>query len=231
MAIANSDGLLAIPDLPSVWPELISGRARIVDSGATQAQHYVQLAISGAGAEPNKLSARQVSVFERVLLGEAPKVVAMELGYSISTVASDVGVCLRAMGLTGRSHGIPGLLVLALHALRGRARCPGVRIERLPGESQDFQVTSSRLELPLRDRLRPSELGVVALLIEGKSYAEIARLRQTSVRTTANQVGSVYRKLQVSGRIALLCSLVAKWGSEALPAPPGPGEAAGQTVH
>ena len=202
-----------MPDLPSVWPELISGRARIVDSGATQAHHYFQLAASPPKPEfepskPSRPSARQALVLERILLGETAKVVAMDLGCAVSTIATHVGICLRAMGLAGGSHQIPALLVWALHARRGRAHCADVRIERLPGKEQDVQVSSGRLELQLKDQLSASELAVVALLIEGQSYAEIARRRCKSVRTIANQLASAYRKLHVSGRMELLCSLI-----------------------
>jgi DNA-binding NarL/FixJ family response regulator len=216
MAIDTPDWFASVPDLSSVWPELVSGRARVIGSGATEAHHYVQLGASPVALDTNKLSARRVKMFERVLLGEPLKVVAIEMGYSISTVATAVGDCLSAMGLTGGSNRIPALLVLALHALRGRAGCTGVRVELVSEESRDVQLSSDRLELPLRDKLTISELAVVALVIEGNSHAEIAKRRHTSARTVANQIASVHRKLRVSSRMELLCYLVTKLESDAL---------------
>jgi DNA-binding CsgD family transcriptional regulator len=117
--------------------------------------------------------------------------------------------------LNGSSNCIPALLVLAVHALRGRALSADVRVERMPGAQQDVQLSSNRMEFYLRDQLSVSELAVVGLLIEGNSHAQIARRRRTSVRTVANQLASAYRKLQVSGRIGILCHVVAKLESAA----------------
>ncbi len=199
------------PALESVWPELISGRARIVSSGATQAHHYFQLAVSNPQPGVRRPTANRLRIFERVLLGEAQKVVAMELGCATSTVATAVGACLRAMGVKGGSSRVPPLLVLVLHALRGRVDGVEVRIERSLGARGELQVVSSaRLDLHLADKLTSSELAVIGPLIEGHSHAEIARQRRTSVRTVANQIASAYKKLHVSGRMELLCYLVAK---------------------
>ncbi|HEY0464285.1 MAG TPA: helix-turn-helix transcriptional regulator [Polyangiaceae bacterium] len=195
-------------DLSSVWAELISGRTRIVQAGATQTHHYVRLATIGGGSVSKKLTARRNVIFERVLLGEMPKVVAMDMGCSPSTVAVCIGDCLRTLGLTGGSNRIPALLVLAFHALRGRARHSDVRVDRLSDDSRGVQMSSARLELQIKDKLSASELSVVALLIEGKSYAEIAAHRSTSVRTIANQLANAYQKLRVSSRMELLCYLI-----------------------
>jgi DNA-binding NarL/FixJ family response regulator len=44
---------------------------------------------------------------------------------------------------------------------------------------------------------------VLACIARGMSNAEIARVRQTSVRTVANQVGSLLRKTGAASRIEL----------------------------
>jgi len=221
MATEISNWFASAPDFSSVWPELISGRARIVRSGATEAHYFVQLGASPVADAIGRLSAHRIEMFERVLLGESLKVVAIETGYSVSTVATAVGDCLRAMGLTGGSNRIPALLVLALHAVRRRARCTGVHVELMSGETRDVRLRSERLELPLRGKLTHSELSVVAMVIEGNSHAQIAERRQTSVRTVANQIASVYRKLRVSSRMGLLCYLVARLEADVMRATSG----------
>ena len=204
------------PELARVWPELISGRAHIVSSGATQAHHYFQLAMSGPQPAQRVPTASRLRIFERVLLGESQKVVAMELGCATSTVATAVGACLRAMGVQGGSSRVPPLLVLVLHALRGRVDSVEVRVERSQGARGDLHVVSSaRLDLHLADKLTEGELAVVSPLIEGHSHAEIARQRRTSIRTVANQIASAYKKLQVSGRMELICYLVSKLDTSA----------------
>ncbi|MBL8954105.1 MAG: response regulator transcription factor [Myxococcaceae bacterium] len=52
--------------------------------------------------------------------------------------------------------------------------------------------------------LTPAERVVVALLLEGKTNPQIARARKTSVRTVANQVASIFKKLSVGSRAELI---------------------------
>lgn len=58
---------------------------------------------------------------------------------------------------------------------------------------------------PLRRPALPATLSaaereVALALLEGKSNSEIAAARSTSVRTVANQVGAMFRKLGVHSR-------------------------------
>lgn len=58
--------------------------------------------------------------------------------------------------------------------------------------------------------LTPSERGVVALVAVGRSNAEIAKMRNCSVRTVENQLHAVYQKLGVHSRSELICALTSK---------------------
>jgi DNA-binding CsgD family transcriptional regulator len=195
----------------TVWSGLVSGTTRIVASGTNQAHHYFRLASVGAKRDDRKLAPHRLKIVERVLLGELPKAVAAETGCSTSTVAATIGDCLRAMGVQGGTSRVPLLLVLALHALRGKAGGLDVKVESLPVVDGEREViVSGRLDEPLRDELTASELAVIRLLLEGKTHAEMAAARSTSVRTIANQIASAYRKLGVSGRMELLCHLVSR---------------------
>jgi DNA-binding NarL/FixJ family response regulator len=73
-------------------------------------------------------------------------------------------------------------------------------------ESEDGQVMVLSFSVPdgSRARLTQAESAVATHLLEGRSNADIARLRRTSERTVANQVASVYRKLGVKSRLELL---------------------------
>jgi DNA-binding NarL/FixJ family response regulator len=62
-------------------------------------------------------------------------------------------------------------------------------------------------EFSIPDSLSEAEREVLHLLLEGASHAEIARARQTAVRTVCNQVASIYRKTQVSSRMELALKL------------------------
>jgi DNA-binding CsgD family transcriptional regulator len=67
------------------------------------------------------------------------------------------------------------------------------------------------LEFPLADLVSPqllaslsaSEQSVMRLVLEGKSNLEIARVRRRAVRTVANQVASIFRKLGIGSRCEL----------------------------
>jgi len=68
-------------------------------------------------------------------------------------------------------------------------------------------ISVARPDNQLAEWLSPAEYAVTRLLIEGKSYEELARLRQTSKRTVANQLASAFHRLGISGRAELLCLL------------------------
>src|SRR5258706_360202 len=54
--------------------------------------------------------------------------------------------------------------------------------------------------------LTTAERAVVAAILEGKSNAQIARERARSVRTIANQVASIFKKLEVGSRAELVAT-------------------------
>lgn len=67
-------------------------------------------------------------------------------------------------------------------------------------------ISANTLELP--SVLSESEQVVARALIAGSSNAEIARARGTSIKTVANQLYSMYRKLHVKTREELVAKLV-----------------------
>lgn len=72
-------------------------------------------------------------------------------------------------------------------------------------DGQEYLVLSYSLLLPpLPTVLTPAEREVLAGVLQGKSNAEIALLRGTSLRTVANQIASIFRKLGVGSRAELI---------------------------
>ncbi len=68
------------------------------------------------------------------------------------------------------------------------------------------------LSIPLRSPSPPPSLSsaeqeVCALILEGRSNAEIAAVRRSAIRTVANQIASIFRKLGVSSRAELAARL------------------------
>lgn len=202
-------------DLSALWHELVSGRTRVADSFCTKQRCFLILqAARGASVASGRLSARNVQFLERVLLGHGQKCVALDSQLAPSTIALTVAECLRAMGLDRRPSRAPAVLAMALHAYRGESEFRVARVSELHHAGKTYRAVSTvRPDLALYDLLSPAEYEVVRLLIEGKTYAEIAMVRNTSVRTIANQIGSAFQKLSVSGRGELLGHLVRRKGS------------------
>jgi DNA-binding NarL/FixJ family response regulator len=70
-------------------------------------------------------------------------------------------------------------------------------------EGETFFVFSSPIAAREFEALTPSEKQVLADVARGMSNAAIARARQTSARTVANQVASLLRKTGAGSRTEL----------------------------
>ena len=116
------------------------------------------------------LSPREHQVVALAARGYANKVIACELGLTVSTVSVYLVKAGRKLGVRGR--------VALIHAVR-----PDVDDEH---------------DLP--EALSTCERDVAALVLRGASNAQIAAARAKSARTIANQVASVFRKLGVRSR-------------------------------
>ena len=90
-----------------------------------------------------------------------------------------------------------------------RTRTPGTRITRFHHAGERYVVISVPLAAQLPASLTAAEREVVSLLVTGASNAQIAKARRVSVRTIANQVASVLKKLKVGSRT----ELIARFGS------------------
>jgi DNA-binding NarL/FixJ family response regulator len=219
---AGADGLaqknMALAEL---WRLLVTGALRVVDTFHTEERCYLTLASPATvGRSARRLSARKVETLQRILLGERQKTVALDSNLAASTIALTVAECLRTLGLDSRTARVPSLVALAAHAARGQTDVIDCRVaefsiplaEGAQTDAQAFRlykvVSVARPDLEIGSALSGAEYAVARLLVEGKSYAEMALLRGTSVRTVANQVASVFQKVGVSGRSEFLSALV-----------------------
>jgi DNA-binding NarL/FixJ family response regulator len=74
---------------------------------------------------------------------------------------------------------------------------------------EEFLVFRLPLRVPdTRTELSEAESEVAAFALAGLSNAEIGRRRGTSARTVANQIASIFRKLEVGSRAELARRLV-----------------------
>ena len=79
----------------------------------------------------------------------------------------------------------------------------GARLSTFSYGGERFVVLSAPLPVPVLGPLTPSERQVLACIARGMSNAEIAASRKTSVRTVANQVASLLRKMGATSRVEL----------------------------
>jgi DNA-binding NarL/FixJ family response regulator len=78
-----------------------------------------------------------------------------------------------------------------------------LRLARFELGGTRFAVFSAPVHRGPREPLTPSEAEVRALVLAGLSNRQIALRRGRAVRTIANQVASLFRKLGVSSRAEL----------------------------
>lgn len=78
------------------------------------------------------------------------------------------------------------------------------RLVKFRLRGQRYAVFSEPIERDEPEPITQSETEVMKLMLEGLSNAEIARSRGRAVRTVANQVASLFRKLGVNSRSELM---------------------------
>jgi DNA-binding NarL/FixJ family response regulator len=146
---------------------------------------------------------RESQILERVLSGDQQKTIALDLGVSEATVSGRLARGLGNLGLVRRT--VP--LVVAVVAC---ARSIGVSLP--PSRCEVFSAGDSRFRrvalpaptLAAARALTGAQRAVACMLLEGRSRAEMAAQRATSVSTIAVQLTSLYTTMGASGRFALL---------------------------
>ena len=198
-------------DLAQLWKDLTTGAVVAVDVFCDGERCYIVLIETNAPCRrPPVLGQRNIEILRRTLLGEAQKVLAIELGLSASSVATAGAHALKAMGVDCTPTRIPLLIVMAAHAYYGQTVPIFARQSLLFEGAKRYRVLSAARPDPAAiNSLSDAERSVVRLVLERCSNAEIARIRSTSARTVANQLSTVLHKLKVNARSGILCRLIA----------------------
>jgi len=190
-------------ELGAVWTELATGRWYVRDHFTTESRLYLVVERQDPSSAPP-----EIDLLRRTLLGEQQKVVALEREMSPSTITNRLSLTLRLMGLPPRPARVPVLLAASAAAAHRGARLPRARVTRWAPSSHLSIISLERFDDHLEAVLTPAECHVARLVMDGHSHREIAAARACSVRTVANQLGSIFRKLNISGRGQLLMRAV-----------------------
>jgi len=89
---------------------------------------------------------------------------------------------------------------------------PGLSAETFELGNLQFVLFELPLELGAPASFTPAERAVLRHIARGLSSREIARERGSSERTVANQLASMYRKLNVNSRQELIAALLESEG-------------------
>ncbi|HWA72268.1 MAG TPA: LuxR C-terminal-related transcriptional regulator [Polyangiaceae bacterium] len=188
-------------ELADSWRDLANGSVRISAVYSTRTRHFVELTLV---RDSKQASARDTCVLDRIFSGDAPKVIAMDTEQSPSTVSGKLRRSLESLGLNCSGRQIPIILLAMYEQWVARRGLDGTNLP------SDCVLSIIRPDIYLKGVLSDAEHAVLQSLVDGEPYSKIAASRGTSQRTVANQAASVYRKLAVSGRTALMNRLVTR---------------------
>lgn len=195
-------------DLPEWWHGLCEGKFRFLGVLVT-GTHEIGLLErrSPAEAQRHALRGRRLQILERLFEGCSENYAALELGICSSTVSAEVKQIGHSLGLEPGISKLPWLLMQLYYAARGSSPVKGRHAAMRVGEAVRDVLAIRRADLRQLANLSPAEVEVCQLMLNGLSHSRIAARRQTRVRTTANQVSAVFRKMNVSGRLELMVKL------------------------
>jgi DNA-binding CsgD family transcriptional regulator len=192
VASLDDDGEAVDP--APMWRGILDGELQLVDRFASGGTRYLVLRPAPASARATAtLTRRERQVLDEAVRGMDVAEIALHLGLSPSTVASHRARAFSKLGLAAHDLML-GPLARAYRMTVGSG-CWGVVV---------LQPLAERLP----DVLTRTERAVATMVVDGHSNAEIAASRGRSVRTIANQVAAVYRKLGVVNRTQLVMKLM-----------------------
>jgi DNA-binding CsgD family transcriptional regulator len=193
----------SVPSLSQwLWRRLAEGQARAL-AWVTE-EDAVMAIVSASSGSP--LTELEQTVLHRMVAGTAYKVIAAQMGLS-TWRARVAGVgALERLGIPSRCQA-----VWLGTALLGETSVP-VQILNEDGRVI-FDIDAEKpmivhLTVPRWPALSEAEHRVGLALMSGATDPEIALRRGTSVRTVANQIQGIGRKLGASGRLEIVKALV-----------------------
>jgi DNA-binding NarL/FixJ family response regulator len=202
----------------ALWQGLVAGAWSVASEFPGNSCLYLVVRGNNAQARVARaLAPRERAVLERVALGQSNKFVSYELGISQSCVSAYLSNARLKLGVRSKTELVQ--LIRFGNLVSTEAKADGFCVP--VGESVVLRVVREQGGVP--DVLTSSEGCIFAGILDGLSNAEIAIARGRSLRTVANQVASVFRKLNISSRGELVAQhrdFAAVFQQEIDPSPP-----------
>lgn len=175
-------------DALELWRGLFAGRWSLIDHEDTDGRRQVLARRNEPSPDAfGQLTRRQRQVLFYASVGWSLKQIAYALGLAEGTITHHLAAGLRKLGLPSRND------LIRRTSEAARAALPG-------GEHDATRGLAT---------LTTSERTVAGLAARGWSNGRIARERGVSLRTIANQLTSIYRKLGIRDRHELVRELSA----------------------
>ena len=181
-----------------LWRGLVAGQWSLVEHWESGGRRYLAAYRNRPEMrDPRALTSTERSILKYLALGATNKDIVYVLGLPLGTVSTSVTRILKKLRLKRRVD----------VALLGDPS----RMERLDVGVGDEDIGVLSVDArPYGDAaaaLSEAELEVASYVVRGLSNEEIARERQVAVRTIANQVRSIYAKLEINSRSQLANAL------------------------
>ena len=134
---------------------------------------------------------------------------AIDSRMSVSSVSATAAKTLRALGM---DRHLPLLLAIAAHAAEFHEVRQAQKVEVTLNGKWPYAVSAALPDAGMAGLLSEAERGVLRLILQGRSHAEIAHARATSTRTVRNQLSNIFNKLNVRSRSGLISALIRRSG-------------------
>jgi DNA-binding NarL/FixJ family response regulator len=187
--------VLDVDETAELWRDIAAGACAVHGRVERDGSEYL-LVRAHPRSEP--LTARERQVTALAAAGLANKAIAHELELGVSTVSVYLMRAAEKLAASTRVELIEAWLARGAHRAQPAMLPVGLRAWRLSPALHIVALPAKERALP--KRLTPAERAVALGILEGRTNEEIARARGTSVRTIANQVASIFKKLEVGSR-------------------------------
>lgn len=186
-----------------LWTKLTAGQLRFRKAVWSEGRCIVVFRRNNLSARQFPLTAREKVVLVRTLQGERQKSIAFEAKIAPSTVANSLKSARLKLGFEDRLDAAPLATLVLAHGTDDASRAPQRDVYSI-GNGEWYLASSLRPDWSRYAHVTNAERLIAHSIIEGRSNTEIARERETSVHTVENQVASLFRKVDASGRFDLI---------------------------